>query len=1516
VADACPPDGELERLLTGEMGAAEGQALEAHVAGCAACRQRLGELNRGGLTLPPWSANPASGRESAPRHASTAEQTAIFLPSLVPHTAQHHHAPGREIDATRQPTLTPSSPAATTTPQERRDTAVPSLAPSLEKPATAPQRTSPQPAGDPPPTPAPPAFFGRYQVRRALGAGGFGTVYLGHDSQLDRPVAIKVLHAGSGLPQAEADRFLQEARRLARLRHPGIVAVHDVGVQEGRVYLVSDYLDGPDLGRWLRDNRPTWPEAARIVAAVADALAHVHAQLIVHRDVKPANILLTAEGAPVLVDFGLALDETQAGGREKGTISGTPWYMSPEQAAGAAHRIDGRTDIYSLGGVLYELLTGRVPFRATNPLELLRQVRDDEPQPPRQLVREIPPDLERACLKAMAKRQQDRYTTAGDFAEDLRRVLQTTVEASVSRLMTPVETPAGESRAAMQATRRLDTLTPPSSRSRAREAERRQVTVLVCGCDLFESEAYLGLDTEDQAEVLRAIQQACEQAVHCFDGTVVQCNEQGLLACFGYPVAYEDAARRAARAGLGLLDDLRAIGGQILRGHNLEPNPWIGLHTGPAIVEVKDDAVSLVGEARNVAVRLKAVAATGQVICTEATHRLFRGQFQCTRFGHRPIKGVAQPVQLFRVERMVAAGSPIEASEPAALTPLTGRDHEISLLEDRWEQAQEGMGQVVLLVGEPGLGKSRLVHTLKQHVLGQMVEGEVDAPVIEWRCSPHYQNTGLYPAIDFYERALSFGREEASQARFDRLLRRLEQDDLARPESVPLWAALLSLPSTDRFPPLSLSPARQREETFRVMLEWLHVRAERRPILFVVEDLHWVDASTLEFLRHYLAEGLHDRILTVLTFRPEFKTPWPTLAHQTSLALTRLTRRQVGELMRKKAGDDLPDAVVDQVYDRAGGVPLFVEEFTKMVQESDVLAPAAGRSSGGTPTKALPAHEIPATLQDLVMARLDRMEGGRELAQLVAVLGREFGYDLLCAVATVDEPALQSELALLVQAEILYQKGRPPRSTYTFKHALLEDALYNALIKSKRQQFHQRIGEVLEARFPQTVETKPELLAHHFTEAGRTEKAIGYWLKAGQRSRERSSLCEAIGHLTRGLALLATLEESRARDDRELQFLTMLGPTYITARGYAAPEVGPILLRARELCQRINDPQQHFGIMLGMWEWRIVRADLRLCVDLAADGMALAERLNDPGIMMEALFMPGVTMFYRAEFAGARACHEKAVATFDDLERTKFWTAYTGHNASVTHRCYLALVLWHLGYPDQALEVDRQARELARTIGHAFSLGHAVDFTAYLYLYCRLGAEVQAAAEEEMAVGTEQGFQLWQALGTLHKGAGLLLKGHREEGLPLLLEGYGAFRATGAEVRVPAYLAMLGDAHTQSARFEDAHKALNEGLAVAEKNDDRSHEAELYRLKGELLLAESSDEVAAEGSFHKAIETARRQQSRAWELRATMSLARLWQRQGRRGEARAALAVVYGAYSEGFTTPDLVDAAALLDSLA
>ncbi len=765
-----------------------------------------------------------------------------------------------------------------------------------------------------------------YRVLKILGQGGMGVVLLAEDTHLQRPVALKVIHPEIGQTPLNRERFLREARAMAKVRSDHVVTVYQVGQTDDVCYLAMELLEGEPLDRWLElIVNPPLHEVVRIGQEIALALAAAHTRGLIHRDVKPANVWLEAPARRVkLLDFGLARPQVgDARITNPGIVVGTPMYMAPEQARGEP--LDGRADLFSLGCVLYQMVTGQPPFVGETALAVMSAVVSHTPPPADQLNPATPAPLTDLLSRLLAKHPADRPASAEAVVEELQAVeragslhahrpaLPNTLVAPARQVVAPADllwsgnqpqsaSPAAEAPSPL-ASVPLHSRPAESSetvRRRAREAERRQVTVLVCGCDLFESEAYLGLESEDQAQILQAFQQACEQPIRHFDGTVVQCTEQGLLACFGYPVAHEDAARRAAEAGLRLLNDMEALGGQLRHAPDLEAKPWVSLHTGPAIVEVKEDAVSLVGDVRNVAVRLKDVSAPGQVVCTEATHRLFRDQFQCARLGDQKIKGLTRPVTLFRVERAVAAGSRF-ALAPAELSPLTGRDHEISLLKDRWEQAQEGMGQVVLLVGEPGLGKSRMVHTLKEHVLGQKVEGEVDAPVIEWRCSPHYQNTGLHPAIDFYERALGFRAEEPPRDRFDRLLSQVAKYGLDRPEIVPLWAALLSLPTPDRFPPLSLPPARQREETFRLMLEWLHVRAARGPVLFVVEDLHWVDASTLELLGQVVAEFQHDRVLALFTFRPEFKSPWAAVDYQTSLALTRLTRRQVGDLMRKKA---------------------------------------------------------------------------------------------------------------------------------------------------------------------------------------------------------------------------------------------------------------------------------------------------------------------------------------------------------------------------------------------------------------------------------------------------------------------------------------------------------------------------------------------------------------------------------------------------------------------------------------
>lgn len=867
-----------------------------------------------------------------------------------------------------------------------------------------------------------------------------------------------------------------------------------------------------------------------------------------------------------------------------------------------------------------------------------------------------------------------------------------------------------------------------------------------------------------------------------------------------------------------------------------------------------------------------------------------------------------------------------EPPAPAALTPLIGRDAELSLLKDRWEQTEEGRGQVVLVVGEAGLGKSRLVHAITQIVhedtsISSRAAAadssnaslvQLDSSVIEWRCSQHCQNSELYPVSDFMGRLLGFASDQSPTARFDRLARHLEDYDLG--QCIALFAKLLFLPPDERYLASNLTPAREREETFRVLRWWLTTYSAKRPILFVVEDLHWSDASTLEFLGQFIGECQHHRILTVLTFRPEFKVPWPAAAHQTILALNRLTRRQVNEWMRRDSGEavPVPQSLVAQIYQRTGGVPLLVEEFTKMVRESALFEAATGPP---IPDQAAPAGEIPATLQDLVMARLDHMASNRDVALLAAALGRQFDYELLAAIAAVDEPTLRSELEKLVSADILYIKGQPPQSAYLFKHALLEEALYTAIDEPKRREFHQRIAENLETRFAKSVETQPELLAEHFTKAGFIHKAIGYCLQAGLRSRDRFANVEAVSHLHQGLKLLETLDASPERDARELQLLAPLGTAYIAWRGYAAPEVGPIFRRAHALCERVGPTPQLFAIMWGNFAYHIVRGDFQICTDLAEEAVAFGERLNDPGILMEALFLRGVTGLYRGDFSGARDACARGVAEYDDRERTAFWAKTVGENAGVTHRCYLALALWHLGFPDQALQLNRETLELARSINHPFSLEYALHHTGWLRQHCRLGVQAQLSGEEQMQIATEQGFLFWHASGTLYTAGGLLLQGRMERGLRLLEKGLESYRATGAELALPYYLSMLADACTQMGRFAEAWAALNEATTLVETNDERFQEAELYRLKGELLLAESDDRPGADACFRRAIETADRYQSKAWKLRATTSRARLWQRQGRRDEAFTALSTVYGTFTEGFTTPDLIDAAALLESL-
>ena len=653
---------------------------------------------------------------------------------------------------------------------------------------------------------------------------------------------------------------------------------------------------------------------------------------------------------------------------------------------------------------------------------------------------------------------------------------------------------------------------PPRAAPAALDAERRQLTVMFC--DLVDSTPLSRrLDPEDYRAVVQAYQAACAEVIQRFDGHIAQYLGDGLLVYFGYPLAHEDDAQRAVRAGLGAIAAVEALNPHLERDKGVRLAIRVGIHTGLVVVgEIgaagRHEQLAL-GETPNVAARLQGLPMPNTVAISAESYHLVQGYFVCDDLGAHTFKGVETPLQVYRIVEESGAQSRLDVASHRGLTPLVGREAEVTLLLDHWAQVTESLGQVVLLSGEGGIGKSRLVQVLKDHV------GNAPHARFECRCSPYHTNSAFYPVIDLWQRVLRFATGEAPADKLHKLEQMLAQYRLPLAETVPLFAALLSLPLPDgRYPPLALTPQRQKQKTLEALLALLVERAAQEPVLFIVEDLHWVDPSTLEFLSLLVDQGPTARICALCTFRPQFTPPWSPRAHIAQLTLTRLRRLQLERMITAVAGGKaLPAAVVQQIVTKSDGVPLFVEEMTKLVLASGLLREHEDHYELTGP---LPPLAIPATLQDALMARLDQLASAKAVAQLGATLGREFAYELLRAVSPMDELELWRGLVQLVQAEVLYQRGALPQATYLFKHVLLQDAAYQSLLKSTRQQYHQRIAQVLEAQFPETVATQPELLAHHSTEAGLAELAVGYWLQASERSNARSAFMEAITHCTQG----------------------------------------------------------------------------------------------------------------------------------------------------------------------------------------------------------------------------------------------------------------------------------------------------------------------------------------------------------------------------------------------------------------
>lgn len=1049
-------------------------------------------------------------------------------------------------------------------------------------------------------------------------------------------------------------------------------------------------------------------------------------------------------------------------------------------------------------------------------------------------------------------------------------------------------------------------------------AERRQLTVLFC--DLVGSIALSSqLDPEELRDVVRVYHETSAGIISRHGGHAAQHLGDGVLVYFGYPAAHEDDAQRAVRAGLEILTEIPSLNAQLqptIRARLPHPiQVRIGIHTGLVVIgEVgssdKREMLAL-GETPNLAARLQAAAESNTLVISAGTHRLTQGLFACRDLGPQALKGMTTPVSVYQVLRESGAQNRFDAAVQAGLTPLVGREDELAFLRRCWDQAKAGEGRIVLLSGEPGIGKSRLVQEFKNQLAHDGMTR------IEFRCSPYHQHSAFHPIIEHLQSCLRFTPDDSPVIKLEKLQHWLHHYRFPQEDTVPLLAILLSLPHPEGVRSLTVSPQKQKEKTQAAVVAWLIEEAERQPVCHTWEDVHWADPSTLEVLDLVVRCIPTTSLYVLLTFRPEFTPPWGDGSHLSRLTLGRLGRRQVEAMIgRITDGKVLPAEVVQQIVTKTDGVPLFVEELTKMVVESGLLREQDDRYELTGP---LPPLAIPDTLQASLMARLDRLAVVKAVAQLGSTIGREFSYGLIRAMSSLDEATLQQGLQQLVEAELIYQRGARPKASYVFKHALVQDAAYQSLLKSRRQQYHQQITRVLEERFPETKDAQPELLAHHYTEAGLIPQALPYWQAAGRRAVRHSAHVEASSHFTRGLELLTTLPATPERVRQELELQISLGTQLIVTKGYAALDVERCYARARELCGQIGETSQLFPVGLGLCIYYVTRARYSMAQELAEQLVYLAQRQQDDTFLVIAHWAAALPILYQGEIVTAGAHQREAISHYRPQQH-RYLNLLYGQDPKVAVLAHGTWTLWLLGYPDQALTRGEEALTYARELSYPFGVSMALNFLALIHQIRRDSQAARAWSEEAIRFADAQGFPFFLTLATIIRGGALAEQESDQEGIGLIRQGLVAHRTRGAELGSTYCLALLADRYSKRGQVAEGLAALVEAFALVNDNEERWWEAELYRLKGELLLAQgqtsSTARRDAEQCFHQAIAIARRQSAKSLELRATVNLSRLWRQQGKTTEARDRLVAIYGWFTEGFDTKDLQEAERLITELS
>src|SRR5713226_1237035 len=1041
-------------------------------------------------------------------------------------------------------------------------------------------------------------------------------------------------------------------------------------------------------------------------------------------------------------------------------------------------------------------------------------------------------------------------------------------------------------------------------------AERRQVTVMFS--DLVGStELAARMDPEDLRDVISAYQQCVSGTVGRFGVFVAKYMGDGVLVYFGYPQAHEDDAEQAVRAGLDLVAAVAS-----LKTHTALQTR-VGIATGLVVVgdligSGSSQEEAIVGETPNLAARLQGIAQPNTVVIADSTRRLLGNLFELQDLGPTDLKGIAGPVPAWAALRASSVGSRFEALHTTGLIALVGREEESQLLHRRWSRAKSGEGQVVLLSGEAGIGKSRLTAALLEKLATE------PHTRLRYFCSPQHTDSALYPIIGQMERAAGLAHDDKLQARLDKLDAVLAQTSTSTQDAA-LFAEMLSLPNDGRYPALELTPQQRRQKTLEALISQLEALTRRNPVLMIFEDAHWTDPTSLEVFGRVVNGIAILPVLLIVTFRPEFDPPWIGQPHVTALTINRLTQRDVAAMIDRVVGNKLlPASIRRDIVERTDGIPLFVEEMTKAVLEAESEG-AARRMVAAVPS---PALAVSASLQASLMARLDRIGPAKELAQIGAAIGREFSHALLALVARKSEAELGSALDRLVQAGLLFRQGVPPHASYLFKHALVQDAAYGTMLREPRRALHARIAEALESRFAETSESQPEILARHCTEAGLIEKAAGLWGKAGQRSLDRSALVEAAAQLTRALEQIATLPGTPALRREQIKLQVALITPLIHVKGYAAAETKAAAKQARlliEQAEALGEPSEEplllFSVLYAFWVANFGAFNGDVCRDLAAQFLALAEKQRATVPLMIGHRIVGSSLLFTGDIAEGRGHFDQALALYDPAEHRSLATRF-GQDTWMTLLSYRSLALWLLGCPEAALSDADEALKNSREIGQAATLMFALRITQTTYGLCGNRVATAAHAQELVALAEEKGAPFWKAFGMMNQGSVLALTGRASGATEMLISGIAAYRTTGATIFLPFYLPHLARAHAELGQFEEAWRCIGQAMRAAETTKEKWCEAEIHRTAGEItLLSPAPDAAKAQAHFERALAIARAQQAKSWELRAATSLARLWRDQGKRQQARELLAPIYGWFSEGFDTRDLKEAKALLDEL-